>query len=416
MPLVPRAVADHLLEELRRSPVVFLNGPRQAGKSTLARAILKKAWPAEYVTLDEATQLGAASADPEGFLRGHEGPLVIDEVQMAPGLFRALKVAVDEARLENPRAARGRYLLTGSANVLALPKLSSALVGRMAVVTLYPFSALEISRGKGGFLPTLFENGFKSRRSGEGGALLEVLRRATFPEIAEEGDAARARWFENYVTAILQRDVRQIADIEKLGVLPNLLRVLAGRTGGLINESDIGRSVGLNSVTARNYRVLLGAMFLTFGVGPWFRNTGKRFVKSPKGYLTDTPLLCHLLQVDPGKAAARDPALFGRVLENFVASELLKQLAHSGERAELLHFRGTGGQEADFVLERPGGAVAGIEVKARESVGPDDFRGLKELQARAGKDFACGAVLYRGASFVPFGEKLWAVPVSALWE
>lgn len=216
-----------------------------------------------------------------------------------PELFRILKTKVDELRLEKQQAANGQYLLTGSANILALPKLTDALVGRMGVITLYPLSAVEITQG----------------------------------------------------------------------------------AGGLINDADIARSLGQNAVTAKNYRLLLRMIFLTFELRHWFRNIGKRLVKSPKGYLIDTSLLCHLQQIDLQRIVIRDPHLFGHVLENFVAGELLKQLAYFGHQADLLHFRTSDNKEVDFVLQKPDGALAGIEVKARDNVNPEDFKGLKELQA-----------------------------------
>ncbi len=238
-------------------------------------------------------------------------------------------------------------------------------------------------------------------------ALVEVIRKATFPEVSEEDDERRRQWFESYITTILQRGVRQIADIAKLGVLPNLLKVLGGSAGGLINDADISRAIGQNAVTAKNYRVLLQMMFLTFDVKPWFRNTGKRLVKSPKGYIIDTALLCHLQQIDMAKAEIRDPHVFGHIFVNFVASELLKQLASSNNAAELYHFRTSDGKEVDFVLERADGRLAAIEAKGRDSATVSDFKGLKELCRLTKDDFLCGIVLYRGNKIIPFEKNMW---------
>ncbi len=414
--MIKRKLSNKVLDALQGFPVVYVNGPRQAGKSTLVQKLAAKQWPADYVTFDEATMLGAAEANPESFLRAYENRLILDEVQMVPGLFRVLKLLADEARLEDKKSANGRYLLTGSANIMALPKLSDALVGRMRVLTLYPLSALEIAGGKDDFISKLMSDGFKPATIKRKSKLVDVIKQATFPEITDENDARRRQWFESYITTILQRDVRQIADIAKLGVLPNLLKVLAARAGGLVNEADISRAIRQNAVTAKNYRVLLQMMFLTFDVKPWYRNIGKRLVKSPKGYLVDTSLLCHLQQIDMEKVAFSDPHIFGHIFENFVATELLKQLALSESGAELYHFRTSDGKEVDFVLEHPDGKLAAIEVKGRDAVTESDFKGLKELRSQMSDDFICGIVLYRGNKIIPFGESMWAVPVDAMWS
>ncbi len=415
MPYIKRHITPAVLQALKASPVVFVNGPRQAGKSTLVQELAKKAWPADYVTFDSATQMGAAAASPESFLRSYDGPLIIDEVQMVPDLFRPLKTLVDELRRKRKGGIGGRFLLTGSANMMALPQLADALVGRMSIITLYPLSAAEVSGAKGDFAARLFSNGLKAGKITSKLDLLTAMARATFPEITRADAAVRATWFEGYITTILQRDLRQVADVEKAAILPALLRIVASRAGSLVNEADISRSVGLNAVTGKRYRTILQMMFLTFDVQPWFRNIGKRIVKSPKAYLVDTSLLCRLLQGTPEDIRARDPQLFGHLVENFVATELLKQQAASGMHIQLLHFRTSDGKEVDFVLERSDGRLAGIEVKAGDSVEGNDFSGLRELQSKTGKDFSVGVVLYGGREIVSFGKSLWAIPHALLW-
>ncbi len=414
--MIKRRLAPVILDTLQGFPVVYVTGPRQAGKSTLVQSLATRAWPADYVTFDEATLLGAAEANPESFLRSWESSLILDEVQMAPGLFRVLKILVDEARLRNKSNANGRYLLTGSASIMALPELSDALVGRMGVLTLYPLSALEISGGKGDFLPRLMDNDFKPGIIKAKRSVVEMIRQATFPEITDQDEVRRQQWFEAYITTILQRDVRQIADIAKLGMLPHLLKVLASRAGGLINEADIARTTGQNAVTTKNYRILLQMLFLAFDVKPWYRNIGKRLVKAPKGYIMDTSLLCHLLQIDMVRAAVREPHVFGHLFENFIASELVKQLSSTRGMAQLHHFRTSDHKEVDFVLEQPDGRIAGIEAKGRDAVTASDFKGLETLRQQVGSDFVCGIVLYRNNKIIPFGDKMWAVPVEAMWN
>jgi predicted AAA+ superfamily ATPase len=413
MKTTPRKLTDNLLFALKNHPVVFLNGPRQAGKSTLVQHLNKKDFPAGYVSFDNATQMAAAASSPESFLKSRKGAMIIDEVQIVPEIFRALKLVVDEIRLKDKKHSNGRFLLTGSANIMALPKLSDPLVGRMSIKTLYPFSASEILGGKGDFLQRLFAMDFES--SAKNASLDAVIARATFPEISGAGVVERTEWFDSYLTTILQRDVRLLSEIEKIAMLPNLLRVLASRAGKLMNDAEIARDLGLNPVTSKAYRGILQAMFLQFDVEPWYRNIGKRLVKSPKGFLVDTLLLCHLLDLRLEDMRERKPELYGHVLENFVATELTKLLSFSNVRAKLLHFRTSDNKEVDFVLERPDGTMAGIEVKTADRVDGGDFKGMRVLQEIAKDDFVGGVVLYSGHDIVPFGDRLFAVPISTLW-
>lgn len=418
MKFIERYITDRILEALKSHPIVFLNGARQTGKSTLVQNIAKKIGKegvsATYVTFDKPTQMAAASSAPEMFLSAYNQPLIIDEVQFVPQLFRALKVVVDKLRFENKDNANGRYVLTGSANIMALPSLSDALVGRMAILTLYPFSVAEATNNKDVPLRKLMDLDF-SQLHDRGITLIDAIKHGTFPEITGVDKSVRTVWFDSYITTILQRDVKQITDLEKSSVLPHLLRVLATRVGGLMNDSDISREVGLNSVTGKSYRNILKLMFLTFDVKPWYRNIGKRLVKAPKGYLLDTLMACHLLDYDLEDVAKTKPMLFGSLVENFVATELLKQLSNSDIKAELYHFRTNDGKEVDFIIEKPDGRVFAIEVKKSELVTQEDFKGIRQFQDLTGDDFMGGVVLYTGKEPVPFGKNLWAVPISVLW-
>lgn len=409
-----RKLSDRVLFSLENSPVVFLNGPRQSGKTTLARELARGDYPAEYVSFDNVTHMEEAYASPESFLGRRSGPVIIDEVQLVPDLFRALKIVVDEARLGEGKRSNGMFLLAAPANITVLPKLSDSLVGRMSVKTLYPFSACEVFSAEGDFPQRLFSADFAD--VGSGPTLGEAIGSATFPEISGEPARRREEWFDGYLTTILQRDVRTIAELEKIGILPRLLRALAARAGRLMNDAEIARDVGLNPVTSKSYRGILQAMFLSFDVEPWYRNVGKRLVKSAKGYITDTLLLCHLLDRSLEDLRGRRSDFYGHAVENFVASELLKLLSFSDIRAGLFHFRTADGKEVDFVLERPDGSVAGIEVKASKRVVSSDFKGMEALRGLAKDDFVCGVVLYAGEDVVPFGERFLAVPFSALWQ
>ena len=409
-----RQMRARLLKTLKVSPIVFLNGPRQAGKSTLVQDLAKNDYPADYVTFDSITQMAAAANAPTTYLKERKGSLIIDEVQLVPEIFRALKSIVDELRQECPSKARGRFLLTGSANIMALPKLSDALVGRMNIMTLYPLSSGEALKSPNRFIDRLFQKDFDA----DSGAhkLCDVIRASTFPEISGASFHERRTWFDGYLTTILQRDVRALAEIEKLRTLPNLLRILASRAGGLINDADIARDARLNPMTSRNYKTLLKMLFLTFDVPPWYRNIGKRLVKSSKGYIVDTLLLSHLLHYELDELETNKPHLFGHLLENFVATELLKGMTVHEGQMDLFHFRTSDNKEVDFVLEKPNGQLTAVEVKKSETVSRGDFKGLEELQRMTGDDFVCGAVLYRGSEVVPFGQNLWAVPISNLWS
>lgn len=334
---------------------------------------------------------------------------------MVPELFRALKVVVDELRLRDKEHANGRYLLTGSVNILALPKLSDPLVGRMSVLTLYPFCTAESSQGIGNGLDRLFNFDFAGMAD-RGLSLIDAIKLATFPEIADKNAKERSLWFDGYLTTILQRDVRQIAELEKISTLPNLLRILAIRAGNLLNDADIARDMGLNPVTSKFYRNILKMMFLNFDVEPWFRNTGKRLVKASKGFLIDTLMLCHMLDLDLEDIKKNKPDLFGHVLENYAAAELTKLLTFSETKAKLLHFRTSDGKEVDFVLEKADGSLFAIEIKKSESVNIQDFNGIKTLAELTAKEFIGGVVLYSGKEVVPFGKNLWAVPFHILWQ
>lgn len=406
-----RNITGILLEALSDSPVVLVNGARQVGKSTLVRSLGESDHPARYLTLDDATVLSAANADPAGFLAGLPGAVVLDEIQRAPGLFLAIKAQVDQKR------QAGRFLLTGSANVLLLPALSESLAGRMEIVTLWPLSQGELGNAQERFVDTLFAEtpSFSCDGGEDHDSLIARLLRGGYPEVVARPTADRRNaWFGSYVTAILQRDVRDLAHIEGLTDLPRLLSLLAARLGSLLNLAEISRSIAMPQTTLKRYMTLLQATFLVQPLPAWSGNLGKRLVKAPKLFLNDTGLAAYLAGMDEGRLE-RDAGWTGALLENFVVMELRKQAGWSKTPVGLFHFRTQTGQEVDVVLESRDGRVAGVEVKAASSVGVADFKGLRALAEAVGERFACGVVLYAGRNIVPFGGNLYAVPVSALW-
>lgn len=410
-----RAKSADILESLNNSPVVFLNGPRQAGKSTLARWLAKEHLNASYVTLDDAFTLEAALSDPESFLQGFTGSVVIDEVQLAPNLFRAIKIVVDNLRYLNTKHANGKFLLTGSANVLAVPQLSDALVGRMQIHTLLPLSAGEIIGKKDNFISSIFnyelgheENPYPSF------SINDIISKATFPEIFVSPKNS-SQWYENYLMTIIQRDVRNINEIEKIGSMITMIKLLAARAGTLVNDSTIAQESLLNAVTYSRYKALILLVFLIFLVPSWYNNRAKRLVKSSKLFFTDTALVCHLLKINMDSLKEKDPSLFGHILENFVASELNKQLSWNPDY-QLHHWRTHDKKEVDFVIEQRDGQIAGIEVKSKRSLTGADFKHLKTLLEISKDKFSCGIVLYLGKDIVQFDKKLYAMPISALWN
>jgi hypothetical protein len=365
-----------------------------------------------YLTLDDVSVLSAARRDPAGFVAGLEGPIILDEVQRAPELFLAIKSEVD--RSPSP----GRFLLTGSADVLLLPRLSESLAGRMEILTLWPFSQGEITGTRESFLDVVFAQpaprlpvNWEDRAS----LVARVLLGGYPPVLNRPTQERRRAWFGSYLTTTVQRDVRDLANIEDLTALPRLLSLVAARSCSLLNFAELSRSIGIPQSTLKRYLTLLETTFLVQLLPAWSANLGKRLVKSPKILLNDTGLMAHLLGLNEERLKA-DPALMGPLLENFVALELRKQAAWSQTRPQAFHFRLPAGEEADLVLEDAAGNLVGIEVKARATVTAKDFKGLRALAHLVGDRFRRGIVLYAGGSSVPFGANLHAVPVGALWH
>lgn len=409
--ILERHITPALLAAVADTPIVLLIGARQTGKSTLVQELAASVHPAQYLTFDDVGVLAAAHADPAGFLAGLNGPVVLDEVQRVPELFIALKASVDRDRRP------GRFLLTGSANVLLLPHLAELLVGRMEVLTLWPLSQGEIDGGTKNFIDATFSQAvFTFPGPAESWTqLMERIVRGGYPEVLSRvTDARRKAWFRSYVTTLLQRDVRDLANIEGLTALPRLLSLLASRAASLLNNSELSRSSTIPLTTLKRYLALFETSFLIQLLPAWSGNLGKRLVKAPKLMLSDTGLLAHLLGVDR-QVLETDRALAGSLLENFVAMELYKQATWSEVQPQLFHFRTQTGQEVDIVLEDASSRIVGIEVKASATVSARDFKGLRVLADAVGQRFVRGIVLYTGTEVIPFGPQLQAVPLSVLW-
>ncbi|MBI3319948.1 MAG: ATP-binding protein [Candidatus Omnitrophica bacterium] len=408
--LYPRFALPRLKEALADTPVVLVHGPRQCGKTTLARQVGDTAGYA-YVSFDDDVTLAAAQADPVGFVADLPEHTVLDEVQRAPSLFTAIKTVVDRDR------APGRFILTGSANVLLVPRLADSLAGRLEILRLHPLAQSELARKAPRFLEALFGATFTVRRAERLGAeLAERIVAGGYPAaLARASAKRRAAWYRDYVETLIQRDVRDLAKISALDALPRLLQLAAGQTARLLNVADLSAPFQLSRPTIRDYVTLLERIFLLERLPPWHSNRLSRLVKTPKLHLGDTGLAV-ALHGHEAQALLKDRAALGSLLETFVYQELRRQASWQDDAIAFYHFRDKDGAEVDIVLERGGHRVAGVEVKAASTVTLADFRGLRKLQDATGQRFAGGVVLYDGQTSAGFGEGLYAVPIRALWE
>jgi len=407
--MIRRNIAEAIKTALSDTPVVLLNGARQTGKSTLVQSLIGDSG-ANYLTFDDSTVTAAAAADPQGFLDRFSGPIILDEIQRVPQLFNAIKLSVDRNRIP------GRFMLTGSANVLLLPNLSQSLAGRMEILTLWPFSQGEIAGRRESFLDQLFDkqavftNVVCDRQD-----LSKKMCTGGYPEVVQRQDPQRQQaWFGSYITTILQRDVRDISHIESLTAMPRLLSLLATRAASLLNFAEISRSSGLTQTTTKRYMALLQMLFLIHLLPAWSGNPSKRLVKSPKLNLCDSGLLCFLTGLDAAHLD-NESQRYGAILENFVVGELLKQSTWCKTRMGLFHYRSQTGQEIDIILENSSGKIAAVEIKSAASVTAKDFIPMRQLAQDVGDRFVRGVVLYVGKQTVPFADNLTALPVSAIW-
>ena len=405
--LFPRFSAELVATALKDTPVVMVTGPRQCGKTTLVRDLV--AGNREFITMDDDTVLAAAHSDPTGFVRALDRT-TIDEVQRVPDLLRVIKESVDDDR----RA--GRFLLTGSANILTLPQVSESLAGRMEIVSLLPLSRAEIRGKKPDFLKAAFDGNLRKPPGPMiGEDLVQAVLIGGYPEMLRREDPKRRQtWARDYIRAIVQRDVREVADVEKLDQMPRLLQVLAHHSGRLTNFTQMGAQVGFDDKTTRKYVAILEQLFLVRKVEPWFQNLLKRLVKTAKLHFLDSGLLGALLGAT-AERIAKDRSSFAPLLETFVFSEVLKQSSWFGESCALYHYRDKDQDEVDLVIETGSGALVGIEVKASATVNAGDFKGLRKLADACGDNFKLGVVLYDGGRPVHFGDRLVAAPMSCLW-
>ena len=407
-PLIRRHLQPVLREALGDTPAVLINGPRQSGKTTLASQC-GEGMP--YVSLDDATRLAAARSDPQGFIRRIDRA-IIDEIQRAPELLLAIKLSIDQDR----RA--GRFLLTGSANIMSLPTIADSLAGRIEVHALLPLSNAEMAGRTADFLHHALAQDWPAQPSvqtpGVGDDFVEHVLAGGYPEMrCRATPRRREAWARAYLSTLVERDIRDVARIEEAAKIPQLMAILGMMSGQLLNLSQVGGQLGLNLHTAEKYIGILEKLFLVRRLPAWRRNELSRLVKTPKIHFLDAGLHSALVRVG-ADLLRQDRSRFGPILESWVFGELLKIVNLAPGQWFLSHYRDKDQVEVDFVLESPLRAILGIEIKASATVTPADFNGLRKLREHCGAAFTTGIVLYDGSAAVPFGDGLWAVPLGCL--
>ena len=429
--LYPRYAEHPLIEALADSPAVLIHGPRQCGKTTLARMAYPPEYmqwddgtvmqwddgtamewdSANYITFDDDVARSAAVSDPIGFVNNLPDRVILDEVQRAPSIFTALKMAIDRDRIP------GRFLLTGSSHVLLVPQVSDSLAGRMEIIRLHPLAQCELSGHPPTFLDRLFSGGFNGTQlSRSSDRLVDRIVAGGFPSaLARSTGRRRRNWYLNYVETQLQRDVRDIAHLSDHEAMTRLLGIAATQTARMYNLLDMSAAFSLSRPTIGRYVEILERIFMLERIPAWQNNRLKRLVKAPKLHVCDTGVGCAMAGAS-SEALKKDRDLFGQYLETFVFQELKRQSSWFGESLSFYHYRDKDKIEVDLVIEKGSVAVAGVEVKASSTVRASDFRGLHKLKDAAGDRFAGGVVLYDGEKCWSFGEGLTAVPVRLLWE
>ncbi len=413
MALIPRAIEPELRDILSVSRAAAITGPRQAGKSTLARQLQSAGVVPNYFTLDDEATRNAARADPDGFALSLPRPAVIDEVQRVPSLMLAVKQILDDD------AAPGQFLLTGSADLLTARVVADALPGRVEYLNLWPLARAEIEGKRDSVIDALLDgtpplvSGAPKGRA----ASAELVVAGGFPDALNRNQRQRARYLRSYVQATLSRDLPEIGGVRgDPAKLEQLLRLLAARTSTLVNYAALGRALAIDEKTVKAHVELLAQLFLLHRLRPWSANLGARQVKTPKLLLTDTGLAAALVGVDAARYSAPDQgALAGGLFETFVVMELIKQASWSATSVELYFYRDSDKREVDLVVESASGDVVAIEAKAAAATTASDVRGLRVLRDKLGERFKTGIVIYSGEHTLPIQDRIWAVPISGLW-
>lgn len=409
---IARTLKSNIENGLKIFPVVLINGARQSGKSTIAKELINEGKLRNYISLDDPLTLSALLASPVSFLDRLAVGTVIDEIQRASEIFTSIKYVVDKDRVN------GRFLLTGSANILLLPKLSDSLAGRINLNTLRPLSQGEIEGKREDFIDWLFGDDLDLFKVKPCRDLFERVVRGGYPKPVFENynEIDTELWYKDYLQTLLIRDVRDVADIEQIGAMPLLLKALSGRVGNVLNYTDLSRTLeNLNAKTLSRYIQLLQTLYLVEIIPAWYSNYTKRLIKSPKVYMSDIGFAMYLLGVN-SEGLEKNRILFGNLLENFVILEIQKQLGWNRKQPQLYYLRTSDGQEIDIVLEDRTGKLVAIEVKASSSFDPKDLNAIKDFRKAVGDKFHRGIIFHTGQEVHKIDENLYILPIQALWE
>jgi predicted AAA+ superfamily ATPase len=407
--LYPRWQKATIKKMMLERRVLLLSGPRQSGKTTLAREL--ESDQTEYRTLDDGTLREAAENDPQGFIKRSTKTLIIDEVQRIPSLLPAIKKAVDEDNRP------GQYLLTGSANIQSIPTVKESLAGRIAKIRLRPLVQGEMREIAPQFIESAFKQSFlHSHAHYDRDALLEIAFRGGFPEPMKLQDRGRKRWHTDYINAILERDLKDITKIHRKNAMRELVNVLAAWSGKFMDLSAIGSGLSIQRSTIESYINALEALYLVERVYPWTKTDYDRVGKQNRLFMVDSGLMSSLLRWKMDQVRL-DPDRSGKLIETFAFNEIMAQVDAGDGRYELFHYRDREKREIDFLIEREDNALLGIEIKAGSAIGKNDFKHMKWFQNNLtkSKEFI-GIILYTGQFPASFGDNLWAVPFDLLWS
>ncbi|MDJ1371869.1 ATP-binding protein [Gulosibacter molinativorax] len=413
--ILPRNVTPLALETLSDTPITVISGARQVGKSTLMRELLSK-FDARVFNLDDLSVRAAAEADPDEFANQFpQGLLAIDEIQRVPQLLTSLKASVDRDRRP------GRFLVTGSADLLSLRGSQDSLAGRAETIRLEGFSQDEVAGRSADFASFVWSlpdgretsdyEGFSRRK------YLEIITTPGFPEARARSGRARERWLANYVERLLAKDSTDITGIQYPDRLRQLLSVVAARNSGEFVASRIGREIDVPARSIPAYLDALRSVFLVRSIAGWSNNVAYRAVATPKVMIADTGLAAFLADVDAeGLEKPVSATIAGGLVEGFVVAELERQRAWSAKPTRMYHYRDHHNREVDIILEDRRRDVVGIEVKSTSNPRQDDFKGLHYLRERLSDRFIAGVVVHTGERALSFGDRLWALPIATLWN